>query len=91
MAQFRKASNDLKRSIETEIALEERPQAPRRPNVFYPPGADSAVASPPAVVTSPPLAAGHPASTEILLPAEPTAASPTAVDADAPAEPSRSS
>lgn len=84
MAQFRKASNDLKRSIETEIALEERPQAPRRPNVFYPPGAG-------ATVTSPPAAAGHPASTETLLPAEPIPASPAAVDADAPVEPSRSS
>jgi TatA/E family protein of Tat protein translocase len=31
MAQFRKASTDLRRSIESEVALEERPEPPRRP------------------------------------------------------------
>lgn len=36
MAQFRKASNDLKRSIESEISLEED-SPPRRPATFAPP------------------------------------------------------
>lgn len=36
MAQFRKASNDLKRSIESEISLEED-SPPRRPKTFAPP------------------------------------------------------
>lgn len=39
MAQFRRASNDLRRSIETEIALEDRPEPPRRPTALAPPPA----------------------------------------------------
>lgn len=77
MAQFRKASNDLKRSIETEIALEDRPEPPRRPNVFLPPGAGP---TPPA---------RRPAATETALPADPAPpadGSSPAADAPAPAD-----
>lgn len=85
MAQFRKASNDLKRSIETEIALEERPQPPRRPNVFLPPGAGPA-AAPGAVAR-----AGRPASTETTLPGEPNPEPAPAAVVAPPAEPSEPS
>jgi len=70
MAQFRKASNDLKRSIETEIALEDRPEPPRRPNVFLPPGA------------GPATPARRPAATETALPADPAPAADPAPPAD---------
>lgn len=77
MAQFRKASNDLKRSIETEIALEDRPEPPRRPNVFLPPGA------------GPATPARRPAATETALPADPAPpadGSSPAAEAAAPAD-----
>lgn len=81
MAQFRKASNDLKRSIETEIALDERPQPPRRPNVFIPPG--QGPVTPPA----PTVTLGRPAATESTLPADPEPGPKTATVAPSLADP----
>ncbi len=85
MAQFRKASNDLKRSIETEIALEERQNPPHRPNAFIPPGRG------PVAPPAPTVTFGRPAATETALPpdAEPAAAASAPPDpADDPVQPS---
>lgn len=48
MAEFRKASNDLKRSINTELALDEPPQPPilRQPRLETPPMTTPRTAAP---------------------------------------------
>ncbi len=66
MAQFRKASNDLKRSIESEISLEEEGSA-RRPAPFAPPRTsasrhvESAAPAPPAAAEEEPADPAPPA------------------------------
>lgn len=85
MAQFRKASNDLKRSIETEIALEERQNPPHRPSAFIPSGRGPVSPPPPSVTF------GRPAATEKTLAPDPEpagVAAPPSAPADDPVQPS---
>lgn len=92
MAQFRKASNDLKRSIETEIALEDRPAPPRRPNVFLPPGAGPATEARPAATERAiptDVAPGSVAAPPAAVTDPPASDAPERAEPAPPADPSR--
>jgi TatA/E family protein of Tat protein translocase len=75
MAEFRRATNDLKRTIETEISLEE---SPRRPTPVPPSGGAPVATLPPG--TAAPTGEGDPprALETTRAPAPDAAAAPTA-------------